>query len=80
MDNIISYASFLKDRDNFRSSGTKKGSDFNFYDTPSHKFFKILFYFWNSDIDNDLNHSGGLLAPTWEFYIDDGSDKYMNYD
>lgn len=80
MDNIISYASFLKDRDNFRSSGTKKGSDFNFYDTPSHKFFKILFYFWNSDIDDDLNHSGGLLAPTWEFYSDDGSDKYMNYD
>ena len=80
MDNIISYAAFLKDRDNFRSSGTKKGSDFNFYDTPSHKFFKILFYFWNSDIDDDLNHSGGLLAPTWEFYSDDGSDKYMNYD
>lgn len=80
MDNIISYASFLKDRDNFRSSGTKKGSDFNFYDTPSHKFFKILFYFWNSDIDDDLNHSGGLLAPTWEFYLDNGSDKYMNYD
>ena len=80
MDNIISYAAFLKDRDNFRSSGTKKGSDFNFYDTPSHKFFKILFYFWNSDIDDDLNHSGGLLAPTWEFYSNDGSDKYMNYD
>lgn len=80
MDNIISYAAFLKDRDNFRSSGTRAGSDFNFYDTPSHKFFKILFYFWNSDIDDNLDHSGGLLAPTWEVCRIEHSDKYMNYD
>lgn len=80
MDNIISYAAFLKDRDNFRNSGTRTGSDFNLYDTPSHKFFKLLFYFWNSDLDDNLTHSGGLLAPTWEIYRDDGTDKYMNYD
>lgn len=80
MDNIISYAAFLRDKDNFKSSGTRMGSDFNLYDTPSHKFFKLLFYFWNSDLDDNLMHSGGLLAPTWEIYRDDGSDKYMNYD
>ena len=80
MDNILSYATFLKNRDDFRSAGTRRGADFNYWDTPSHKFFKILFYFWNSDTDDNLNHSGGLLAPTWEIYNDNGSDKYMNYD
>lgn len=75
-NNIISYAAFLKDRDKFRGAGTRTGSEFNIYDTPSHKFFKILFYFWNGDTDNAIDHSGGLLAPTWEVY--DSLKKSMN--
>ena len=41
MNNILSYAQFLKDRADFRKSGSKHSHEFNFYDTPSHKFFKI---------------------------------------
>lgn len=77
-NNIISYAAFLKDRDKFRGAGTRTGSDFNIYDTPSHKFFKILFYFWNGDTENSTRHSGGLLAPTWEIY--DSLVDYTNSD
>lgn len=83
-DNIISYAAFLKDRDNFRSAGTNHGSEMNIYDTPSHKFFKLLFYFWNDDHDRDDDHPFGLLAPTWHLF--NGSERtnrnlaYHNFD
>lgn len=86
MDNILSYAAFLKNRSDFRRSGTRTGSEFNIYDTPSHKFFKILFYFWNEDTDGAINHSGGLLAPTWEIYdayksfFQDKQHVYYNFD
>lgn len=86
MDNILSYAAFLKNRSDFRRSGTRTGSEFNIYDTPSHKFFKILFYFWNEDTDGAINHSGGLLAPTWEIYdaykssFQDKQNVYYNFD
>lgn len=86
MDNIISYAAFLKDRTNFIKASGHEGSEFNIYDTPSHKFFKILFYFWNDDYDNNTNHSGGLLAPTWEIFNKHNSEgggtnnKYYTFD
>lgn len=64
---LLSYGTFLKDRENFRQSGTYNGSEFNIYDTPSQKYFRIFFYFWNGDIEkqNELQ-SGGLLAPLWQ--------------
>ena len=66
-NNILSYASIFNDRYNFIKSGTNHGSDFNLYDTPSNKYFKILFYFSNGDSDNNIQDysSNGLLAPTW---------------
>lgn len=65
--NLLSYASVIKDREKFIKSGTKSGSDFNFYDSPNNKYFKIFFYFENGDVDGNASNytSGGLLAPTW---------------
>ena len=67
MSNYISYSSILKDRSNFLKSGTKSGSEFNLFDTPSHKYFKIFFYFNNGDSDGNtsIESSNGLLTPTW---------------
>lgn len=63
-------------RDKFREY-----NDFNKYDTPGLKFFKLFFYFQNGDSDSvvgQLNESGGLLAPTW--LIDGiGDDTYYQY-
>ena len=62
MSEFLSYAQFIKDRHQFKTAGTRNGDAFNLYDTQSHKFFKILFYFGEKDSVNGL--SSGLLAPT----------------
>lgn len=66
MSNYISYYDLLKSRDQFRKSGGRNSgaSEFNYYDTPGHKYFKIFFYFDNEDSDMD-GVDNGLLAPTW---------------
>ena len=38
----LSYNEFYNAREKFRKSGTKSGDEFNLYDTPGHKYFKIL--------------------------------------
>ena len=72
MNNLLSYATFLKDLNNFKSSGTRKGTEYNYFDTTSTSFFKIMFYFYNEDSDNS-NNGGGLLTPTW---LMNSSDRY----
>ena len=68
MSELLSYNNILKDIKRFKRSGTADGDDFNIYDTPAHKYFKILFYFGsNSEFGGDDNVSG-LLAPTWEVF------------
>ena len=68
-DNILSYASVLKNRTDYRTSGTRNGSEFNIFDTPSLKYFKILFYFgdkfFKANVEGNAN---GLLHPTWEIF------------
>lgn len=68
-DNILSYASVLKNRNDFRKAGTRDGDDFNLFDTPSLKYFKILFYFgdkfFKANVEGNAN---GLLHPTWEIF------------
>lgn len=70
MDNQLSYAQFLKNRDEFRKSGKRSGHEFNLLDSPGHKFFKIMFYFGDESIDSYKNgfSCNGLLHPTWEIY------------
>ena len=92
MSNYISYANLLKERDNFRKAGTKSGSDFNLFDTPGHKYFKLFFYFNNGDVNGNYNieASSGLLAPTWlipnvgdpTYYLYNSAWSYlkMNYE
>ena len=91
MSNLLSYASILNDRDKFRKSGTLSGGEFNLLDTPSNKYFKILFYFDNGDVNGETLHgaSSGLLAPTWkldikenEYYLYNSAWSYlkMNYE
>lgn len=67
MSRYISYQSILKDRELFRKSGTISGGDFNLTDTPGTKYFKIMFYFNNGDVNGEenTNQSTGLLSPTW---------------
>ena len=73
-ESILSYAQFLKDIKNFKSSGAKSNDgaarDFNLLDTPAQKYFKILFYFGSmSEYDtDDTTRLSGLLAPTWEVF------------
>ena len=67
MSELLSYQNILQDIKNFKNSGTNHGSDINIYDMPSHKYFKLLFYFGsNSEFGND--DGSGLLAPTWEVF------------
>lgn len=70
---LLSYAHILKDIQNFKRSGTNSGSEFNYFDTTSHKYFKILFYFGKDALsdnkDNGSFSSGGLLTPTWNEFI-----------
>lgn len=75
MSNYISYEKLLQDRNNFRKAGAKSGSEFNFFDTPGHKYFRIFFYFNNGDSEGaqSIDASNGLLSPTW--LIDGVDDK-----
>lgn len=77
ISDLLSYGAFLNDIKRFRSSGTK-GDEFNRFDTPAHMYFKLMFYFYNGDIDRPDNflNSGGLLAPTWS---EISGDDYHNY-
>ena len=77
MSEYLSYAQFIKDRQNFRQTGTRTGNKFNLLDTPSHKYFKILFYFGEKASDDGL--STGLLAPTWEAFNGTNNTDYYNY-
>lgn len=76
---LLSYGIFLKNIQDFKSAGTRNGNDFNKFDIPNHLFFKVVFYFWNGDIDRPDNmvQSGGLLAPTWLSYKQD--NQYYDY-
>lgn len=67
MSDWISYGSLMNDIIKFRASGTKKTAEFNLFDTPGQKYFKIFFYFNNGDSEynEDSVYSSGLLAPTW---------------
>lgn len=78
-ENLLSYASVMRDRTNFIKAGTKSGSDFNLYDSPNNKYFKIFFYFENGDVDGSTSDymSGGLLAPTW--LANKSNEKLYNY-
>jgi hypothetical protein len=70
----------MSDRENFRLAGTS-ANDFNKFDTPGLKYFKIFFYFTNGDSDSNmgnLNESGGLLAPSWKI-PGIGDDSYYKY-
>lgn len=78
MSNYISYENLLKERTNFKKSGSKNGSEFNYFDTPGLKYFKIFFYFSNGDStgNQSIDSSNGLLSPTW---IIDGVDDKSYY-
>ena len=66
----LSYATFIDERNLFRKSGTKSGGEFNYYDTPGLKFFKLFFYFENGDSTNpNSDFSSGLLSPTWLYNV-----------
>lgn len=75
---LLSYATFLSDRNNFRKSGTRSGSEFNKFETPVNQYFKLLFYFKNQDSSNNPL-DGGLLAPTWSIFESNVQDKYYKY-
>lgn len=66
-DNPVSYYTFIKERQKYLKAGTKNGQSFNFYDTPTRLYFKVFFYFYNTDSDNGDEYNG-LLAPTWNIY------------
>lgn len=68
MSELLTYRNILNDISEFKRSGYKHGDDFNAYDTPSHKYFKILFYFGSKSDDYNTDDISGLLAPTWEIY------------
>ena len=81
MSELLSYGQFLRDIKNFKKAGASSGSDFSIYDTPGHKYFKIMFYF-GSEPDDFASGSTGFLAPTWEFintgYNFEGDDDWRN--
>lgn len=79
MSEYLSYAQFVKDYKNFKRAGTKRGNEFNLYDTPSNKFFKILFYFGGKADSVDDGLSSGLLAPTWDI-IENPTEDTPYYD
>lgn len=80
MNNILTYERILRDRDSFRKIDYESNG-FNAFDIPGHKFFKIFFYFDNKDADYGMtgndNNSGGLLAPTWLYNVDE-KDLYKH--
>lgn len=71
---MMSYARLIRDKNEFRGAGTNHGSDFNIFDTPTLKFFKILFYFHGrSDLESSERMSTGLLVPAWEYNLSDST-------
>lgn len=75
-NNPLSYANVIRMRNQYRKSGSKDGGDFNLFDTPTTKYFKILFYFNNGDSESVVSDfNGGLLAPTWNINVNQ-SDLY----
>ena len=65
---------------NFKRSGTSTGSEFNYYDTTGHKYFKIIFYFGKDTLTTKnlaAFGSGGLLTPTWNEFIKDEEKKSL---
>ena len=91
MSELLTYQNILDDIKNFKRSGTAHGNDFNYYDTPSHKYFKILFYFGSASEtynDSTINNNNkkesepsysGLLAPTWEEFKIKNQDGDISY-
>lgn len=91
MSELLSYRNILKDIKNFKRSGTvytEKSSEFNMFDTPSHKYFKILFYFGSVPEMAATEPGSGLLAPTWELFksvninpqdTNSSENNYYNY-
>ena len=64
----LSYSTFLNDIQRFKKSGGPNSDSFNFFDSPSHKYYKIFFYFGTKSENTVLKTSSeysGLLAPTW---------------
>lgn len=58
----LSYASFRNDILNFKKSGGLLGSDFSKFDDPVNYYFKILFYFNESNNESTNIHAGNLLC------------------
>lgn len=79
MSELLTYTNILNDRRNFQRAGTKFGNDFNVLDTPSQKYFKILFYFGSNPEFGDSNESVGLLAPTWEIINEEQNSELKLY-
>lgn len=75
MSELLSYKHILSDIKNFKKSGSQFGDEFNIYDTPAHKYFKILFYFGSTPEIDSNEYGSGLLAPTWEY----ATDELYNY-
>lgn len=68
---MMSYARLIRDKNEFRGAGTNHGSDFNIFDTPTLKFFKILFYFHGrSEMETSERMATGLLVPAWDYNLD----------
>lgn len=86
---ILPYYRMLDDIKNFKTSGTVYDMDenFNMFDTPAHKYFKLMFYFGSDSEFKDststqsqkFDSGSGLLAPTWESYNSTGDDKFYNH-
>ena len=80
MSELLSYKHILNDIKKFKRAGSVYGDEFNIYDTPAHKYFKILFYFGSSpEIFTATETGSGLLAPTWELYNNSTKTNYYNH-
>ena len=73
----MSYAAVIDDRYRFVRSAGFSSDDFNQYDAPDTRYFKLFFYFKNGT-SNNMGLSGGLLAPTWTEQIEDDQLYYYN--
>ena len=47
MNDFLSYKQIILDRIKFRQAGGVHGSEFNEYDSPEAKYFKVLFHFYD---------------------------------
>lgn len=69
----LSYHTILNDIQRYKQSGGANSDAFNFFDSPSHKYYKIFFYFGSKSEVNPFNINdnnfelSGLLAPTWNY-------------